>query len=462
MSLFGSLMGDFDDDLFMGNHMNAMNMQMRSMNRLMNSLMPDPFNMLAPFDSGFQQNALMERGNPHAGNPMGGLFGFPPMPNINRLLSAGNIGSPNGPSYCSSSVITMSSGPDGRPQIYQATSSTKTGPGGIRETRKTVEDSRRGMKKMAIGHHIGERGHIIEKEQDLRSGQLEERQEFINLEEDDAEDFDREFTNRARQSGVRGARPQEMITIESADDDDDMRPRHYSRYVGSGGHNRRQLPALPAPPQHHNSSPLSNSSSVDSLNSTTNSNNSNKNNTTTNHSNSNDTLSTKREKATTNSNSNNNNSYLTSNATRRSPAAGGYHHHRGITARRPLRTPLSSPLATTPTNYHNSSAATTSVHPHPYNASAARRNYRSKHTKQHQQPHQPQALTITEIIDDDEDDEVEQQTAAPTVTVEEEDDDAAAAPAAVASDHATATVINPAATAAANKTAATKSHRSNH
>ncbi|XP_017469613.1 PREDICTED: myeloid leukemia factor isoform X3 [Rhagoletis zephyria] len=355
MSLFGSLMGDFDDDLFMGNHMNAMNMQMRSMNRLMNSLMPDPFNMLAPFDSGFQQNALMERGNPHAGNPMGGLFGFPPMPNINRLLSAGNIGSPNGPSYCSSSVITMSSGPDGRPQIYQATSSTKTGPGGIRETRKTVEDSRRGMKKMAIGHHIGERAHIIEKEQDLRSGQLEERQEFINLEEDDAEDFDREFTNRARQSGVRGARPQEMITIESADDDDDMRPRHYSRYVGSGGHNRRQLPALPAPPQHHNS-----------------------------------------------------------------------------------------------------------VHPHPYNASAARRNYRSKHTKQHQQPHQPQALTITEIIDDDEDDEVEQQTAAPTVTVEEEDDDAAAAPAAVASDHATATVINPAATAAANKTAATKSHRSNH
>ena len=72
--------------------MNAMNMQMRSMNRLMNSFMPDPFNMLAPFDAGFQQNALMDRGAP-AGNAMmpmgGGLFGFPPMPNMNRLLSAG-------------------------------------------------------------------------------------------------------------------------------------------------------------------------------------------------------------------------------------------------------------------------------------------------------------------------------------------------------------------------------------
>lgn len=66
--------------------MNAMNMQMRSMNRLMNSLMPDPFNMLTPFDSSFQQNALMERQN----NPnVGGLFGFPGMPNMNRLLSAG-------------------------------------------------------------------------------------------------------------------------------------------------------------------------------------------------------------------------------------------------------------------------------------------------------------------------------------------------------------------------------------
>ncbi|CAD7012573.1 unnamed protein product [Ceratitis capitata] len=437
MSLFGSLMGDFDDDLgMMGNHMNAMNMQMRQMNRLMNSFMPDPFNMLAPFDAGFQQNALMERANTHAGNPMGGLFGFPAMPNMNRLLSA-DIGAPNGASYCSSSVITMSSGPDGRPQIYQATSSTKTGPGGIRETRKTVEDSRRGMKKMAIGHHIGERSHIIEKEQDLRSGQLEERQEFINLDEDEAEDFDREFTNRSRMS-VRGARPQEMITIESADDDDDTRPRHYSRHHGSGGQHRRHLPALPAPPQQQNSSPLSTSSSVETLNS-----------------NSNDKQPTKRVAATTTNinkatlttgskiredaaNTTNNNSYLTSSsATRRSPAAG---YQRGISARRPLRTPPSSPLATAPTNHSHSTAPTTSVHPHPYNAAAARRNYRSKHTKQHQQPHQPQTLTITEIIDDDDDEDDVVQTPAGAVIVEEEEDDDAAE---------TTTVINPAAAAAA-------------
>lgn len=128
-------------------------------------------------------------------------FGFPAMPNMNRLLSGeGMDGSGMGPSFCSSSVISMSHGPDGRPQIYQASSSTKTGPGGLRETQKTVQDSRSGVKKMAIGHHIGERGHIIEREQNLRSGQHEERQDFINLDEDDADNFNREFTQKSRQA----------------------------------------------------------------------------------------------------------------------------------------------------------------------------------------------------------------------------------------------------------------------
>jgi myeloid leukemia factor 1 len=235
------------------NHMNAMNMQMRSMNRLMNSFMPDPFNMLGGFDTGFQSNALMERGNGMGG----GLFGFPAMPNINRLLNA-DIGAGNGgTSFSSSSVITMSSGPDGRPQIYQASQSTKTGPGGVRETRKTVQDSLNGVKKMAIGHHIGERAHIIEKEHDLRSGQLEERQEFINLEEDEAEQFDREFVNRASggmangrsgttaaiRSGPTGQR--EVLTIHEIDDDDDEVDDFQS------SQNRRQLAITAPPPTQH-------------------------------------------------------------------------------------------------------------------------------------------------------------------------------------------------------------------
>lgn len=192
-------------------------------------------------------------------------------------------GAPGG-SYCSSSVITMSSGPDGRPQIYQATSSTKTGPGGIRETRRTVQDSMNGVKKMAIGHHIGDRAHIIEKEEDLRSGQLEERQEFINLDEEQATEFDHEFTSRAnggrRAGGGYGnmasicaappqmqalAAPNSQLTIEELNDNEDevvgatggveyvhnnaagaipstasnmSRPKHNSHHH----HHRRQMP----------------------------------------------------------------------------------------------------------------------------------------------------------------------------------------------------------------------------
>jgi len=78
----------------------------------------------------------------------------------------------------------MSSTSDGQaPQIYQETSSTRTGPGGVRETQRTVQDSSSGVKKMAIGHHIGPSSHVVEKEQNLHTGSSEQREEFINLDE---------------------------------------------------------------------------------------------------------------------------------------------------------------------------------------------------------------------------------------------------------------------------------------
>lgn len=85
-------------------------------------------------------------------------------------------------SFMSQSVMTMSSGPDGRPQVYQETMSTRMAPGGIKETKKTVSDSRTGTRSMAIGHHIGDRAHILERERNMH-GDEEERQEFINLDE---------------------------------------------------------------------------------------------------------------------------------------------------------------------------------------------------------------------------------------------------------------------------------------
>lgn len=51
-----------------------------------------------------------------------------------------------------------------------------------------------------LGHHIGERAHIIEREQNLHSGDQEERQDFINIEEDEAEDFNREWETKANRT----------------------------------------------------------------------------------------------------------------------------------------------------------------------------------------------------------------------------------------------------------------------
>lgn len=125
-------------------HLRSMR-QMNNMMNSMNSFFPDPFRMFEDFGApaltsanrAMSHNSLMP-------------FGFPPMPNYNRLLS-GSLDNLGAHSYSSTSVVSMTSGPDGRPQVYRASSSTRTAPGGIKETQRTVCDSRTGTKKMAIG-----------------------------------------------------------------------------------------------------------------------------------------------------------------------------------------------------------------------------------------------------------------------------------------------------------------------
>lgn len=53
----------------------------------------------------------------------------------------------------------------------------------IRETRQSMRDSESGLERLAIGHHIGERAHIMERSRNRRTGDREERQDFINLDE---------------------------------------------------------------------------------------------------------------------------------------------------------------------------------------------------------------------------------------------------------------------------------------
>ncbi len=56
----------------------------------------------------------------------------------------------------------------------------------IRETRQSIRDSESGLERLAIGHHIGDRAHIMERSRNRRTGDREERQDFINLDESES------------------------------------------------------------------------------------------------------------------------------------------------------------------------------------------------------------------------------------------------------------------------------------
>ncbi|XP_049851129.1 myeloid leukemia factor isoform X1 [Schistocerca gregaria] len=247
MSLFGSLMGDFEEDPFFGAHMRSM----RQMNDMMNSMFSNPFGMLGGM--GFPALEGPRSQNSPASRGCQDLmpFGFPNMNSIfqNFEHMANN---PNCHSFSSSTVMTMSSGPDGKPQVYQASSSTRTAPGGIKEVKKTVCDSRSGTKKMAVGHHIGERAHYLEREQNLYSGEQEERQDFINLDEDEAEEFNKEFEQKARNTvgsinypsaHLPSRRHRDMLALPSSSSRIKNRPYH--------SNNHRNYPALPSPSRIH-------------------------------------------------------------------------------------------------------------------------------------------------------------------------------------------------------------------
>lgn len=102
---------------------------------------------------------------------------------------------PNGHSFCSSSVMTYSKVGDEPPKVFQASTQTRRAPGGIKETRRAVRDSDSGLEKMAVGHHIHDRAHVIEKSKNSKTGDEEVNQEFVNMNESEAHAFDDEWQN---------------------------------------------------------------------------------------------------------------------------------------------------------------------------------------------------------------------------------------------------------------------------
>ncbi|MGH0143759.1 UNVERIFIED_CONTAM: hypothetical protein FKN15_001464 [Acipenser sinensis] len=91
---------------------------------------------------------------------------------------------------------------DEHAKVFQASSQTRRVPGGIKETRRSLKDSESGIEKMAIGHHIHDRAHVIAQSQNKKTGDQERNEEFLNLDETEAQSFEEEW-----QKGVSKFKP---------------------------------------------------------------------------------------------------------------------------------------------------------------------------------------------------------------------------------------------------------------
>lgn len=134
---------------------------------------------------------------------------------------------PNAYSYSSSSVMSYSNDGRGEPKVFHATKSTKRAPGGVKETQQTVRDSESGLHRMAIGHHLGDRSHVIERSVNRRTGEEDRKQNFINLDESDASAFDQEWKQRTKPPS-NTLRDRQRTTLRELEEPR-ARPSHYSR-----------------------------------------------------------------------------------------------------------------------------------------------------------------------------------------------------------------------------------------
>jgi len=102
------------------------------------------------------------------------------------------------------------------------------------------------IEELTVGHSIGDRAHVIEKKRD-KEGRLRKQQRFINLDQEEAEDFNEEFKTRATHNlsssglgqmhaSIGGAGGQQQRAI----DDGRRSHRHGQRRADSHYHHQEQ------------------------------------------------------------------------------------------------------------------------------------------------------------------------------------------------------------------------------
>jgi len=171
--MFGNFMHEFDEDPFF----NGM-----------------PSSMIIPREEmGHSQRGRMEEMNPfgHISKQMQNLHN-----GLNSRMELIDTNKNNGQTYCQRTVMSYHNDGKSKPKVYQASTSTRTAPGQVKEVRRTVRDSERGIQKMSIGHHIGNRARILERRR-VRGNEEEERN-YVQMNEDDEPDFELEWNEKSK------------------------------------------------------------------------------------------------------------------------------------------------------------------------------------------------------------------------------------------------------------------------
>lgn len=134
--------------------------------------------------------------------PRAGTAGRAPSTSAQAQAQYGGMGAPFGGlmpgatvySYSSSSSFVSSGGPGG--VTYSTSSTTRVGPGGVRETRATVEDGRTGTRKMTLARGLGDKERIMTRERDAH-GRERAHDDLRGLQPEQAEAFDAQWQQQA-------------------------------------------------------------------------------------------------------------------------------------------------------------------------------------------------------------------------------------------------------------------------
>jgi len=155
------------------------------------------------------------------------------------------VNDPNSVVYSESKVISMTPDASGRMRVYESSDSVRKH-GEVKETRHSVRDPTRGLEEMAIGHHIGQRGHVIEKRR-CNGGPIEEQEQFVGLDQSQAQQFDKEWSNATRnvvgnRNQLYDDRSQRNLPIEYRRGQE--RERHASPYARSRNSKKNKEPII--------------------------------------------------------------------------------------------------------------------------------------------------------------------------------------------------------------------------